>query len=201
MPVAFTHITPLALGALLLLPVTAMPCDAPVPLNRVRSTAALTLCQQADLLAGSERQSDLMRGLQLAEEAVAADPCDARAHLAVFCNLGKQVQSDPLGLRQIGLINRLKREIDTAFALAPGDADILAAKGAMLLALPRLLGGDARQGEVLVREALAREPGNVQARRYLIEALGPAAIHDDATGEHGEHQREGHHPASCCVVP
>src|SRR5262245_6421311 len=160
-----------------------MPCDAPVRQNPIRSTAALALCQQADQLPENERQSNLMRGLELAEEAVAADPCDARAHLAIFCNLGRQVQSHPLGLRQIGLIHRLKREIDTALALAPGDVDILVAKGAMLLALPRLLGGDARQGEALVREALAREPGNAEARRYLLEALGPAAVRADGPAE------------------
>lgn len=181
--VVLGNLAPLIFGVTVLWRIGAlasMSCDAPVTLETMHAKAALALCEQADRLVDDERQLDLTRGLQLAEEAVAAEPCDARAHLAVFCNLGKQLQLQSVGLGQIGQVGRLKREIDIALALSPGDAEILTAKGALLLALPRVLGGDARQGEALLREALVREPANAAARHYLNEALGPAAANDDA---------------------
>ena len=52
-------------------------------------------------------------------------------------------------------------------ALAPDDPDLLVAKGALLLELPWFLGGDAKQGEGLLRAALAKDPSNPVVRRYL----------------------------------
>ena len=131
------------------------------------SSTALALCDEADDLSGDQRQQILMRGLQLAERAVAADPYDAKAHFAVFCNLGKQVQSHGPRPRDVIVVRRLKRELDTALALAPDDPDLLAAKGVLLLALPWFLGGDARQGEELLHATLVKDPDNAVARRYM----------------------------------
>src|SRR5215470_4124991 len=73
--------------------------------------SARTLCYEADLVSGEQRQRLLRRGLELAEAAVAADPDDASAHFAVFCNLGKQLQSHSAGPREIREVGRLKNEI------------------------------------------------------------------------------------------
>lgn len=128
---------------------------------------ALALCHEADHVSGDQRERILMRGLELAERAVAADPYDAKAHFAVFCNLGKQVQSHAPGPRDVKVVGRLKCELDAALALTPGDPDLLAAKGALLLALPWFLGGDAKQGEELLQAILVKDPDNPVARRYL----------------------------------
>ena len=145
-------------------------CGVPVESGGSAAATAMVLCCEADRLGGVERQSVLMRGLKLAEEAAAADPSDAQAHFAVFCNLGKQIQSRPLHPTDVAVIGRLQREIDTVLALTPDDADALAAKGAMLLALPWFLGGNARQGEELLRAALIKDPSNAAAVRYLAAA-------------------------------
>lgn len=144
------------------------------------AATALALCCEADQLSGAERQRILMRGLELAQDAAAADPSDAQAHFAVFCNLGKQVQSRALGLRDLGAIGHLRHELDTALALAPDDGGALTAKGAMLLALPWFLGGDVRRGEELLRTALIKDPTNAAARRYLSEALRSRGADDEA---------------------
>src|SRR5262249_16300351 len=141
---------------------------------------ALALCEEADRLSGAEKQRALQRGLELAQLAAAADPNDARAHFAVCCNLGKQAQSRGASLGDLGAVGRLRRELDTALALAPGDSDALAAKGELLLALPWFLGGNARQGEALLRAALLKDPNNVAARRYLTEALKARGADDEA---------------------
>src|SRR5437016_5237626 len=82
----------------------------PMVLAADNSTEALTICDQADRLAGEERTRFLERGLELAEDAVTADRFDAKAHFAVFCNLGKKMQGGGPGLRQALVIGRLKRE-------------------------------------------------------------------------------------------
>ena len=145
--------------------------DAPGRTGTSTSATALLLCCEADQLSGAEKQRALMRGLELAQDAAAADPADPQAHFAVFCNLGKQMQSGPLESRGLGELGRLRREIDLVLELAPNDTDALVAKGAMLVSLPWFLGGDTRQGEELLRAALIRDPAHAEARAYLAAVL------------------------------
>src|SRR5262249_17945736 len=132
---------------------------------------AFALCKQADGLAGAERERILARGLELAEHAVRIRDQDARAHLGVFCNLGKRLQAGGAGVVSVFALGRLHREIDRSLELAPHAGDALAAKGAFLLELPRLLGGDPAEAERLLRAALAADPQNAATRRYLAQAL------------------------------
>ena len=141
-----------------------------VPPGSPASIAALKLCKAIDEMADGERDAALERGLAMAEAAAAADSGDARAHFAMVCHLGKRMRRAGVSLRQIADLRRLRREIDLTLALAPGDADVLLAKGALLLKLPRLLGGDATEAEALLRQALTAEPDNTKVRCYLAEA-------------------------------
>lgn len=132
---------------------------------------ALVLCNRADGLSGDEREEALARGMELAERAVAADARDGLAHFATVCNLGRQMQSGGMGFGQLLKLRRLRRELDTTLEIAPNDADALVAKGALLLRLPRLLGGDRAEAEKLLLRALAAEPDNGTARCYLAYVL------------------------------
>jgi tetratricopeptide (TPR) repeat protein len=132
---------------------------------------ALDMCDAvADVPVGNDRPQ-LERGLALAERAAAMDDRNAKAHLAVFCNLAKLTYLDGFRLRGLLTVWRLRREIDMAQELAPDDADILIAKGGFLLNLPGLLGGDAREAERLLRRAVELAPERVLPRLYLAEAL------------------------------
>lgn len=82
---------------------------------------------------------------------------------------GKQVQFHVPGPGEVKSGGRLKRELATALALAPGNPDLLAAKGALLTEFPWFLGGDAKRGKELLRAALSKDPDNVVAHRYLSE--------------------------------
>ncbi len=130
---------------------------------------ALALCKRVDL--DTDPDATLARALRLAEDAVAADARSARAHLAVFCSIGKELERSGLGLRTLGKLRRLGQEIDRAFELAPGDPEILASRGAYLATLPRALGGDPAEGERLLRQAVLADPDNVDARRYLARVV------------------------------
>lgn len=150
-----------------------------VPLTRVDATPpgsalaneALTLCRLAEGAQESERFELLTSGLEVSEAAVRADTADALAHFAVFCNLGRRVQAAGLSLVRSLEIFRALRALDRAVELAPEDPDVVTAKGALLVSLPRLLGGDADEGEQWLRRALAADPHHCVARWYLADVL------------------------------
>jgi len=155
----------------------------PEPLDPA-SREALALCQAADQVPISERSVLLASGLERAEEALKAAPRDAVAHFAVFCNLGKRLQMRPRGwglLAGFGDLRRARQELDVALALAPDYAAALAAKGQMLLELPRFLGGDRRQGEALLRRAVSLEPDDPQMRSMLANVVQISEGRDEAS--------------------
>jgi hypothetical protein len=149
----------------------------------VMAQEALELCSQARRTSGEEQMVLLSRGLEVAEEAVALDPSNARGHLAVFCNLGRRTDARGMGFESVSALRRLKREIDLAVGLAPEDPDVLAGKGALLLRLPRLLGGSAAAGEELLRRSLILRSANPTARLYLARALAARGAIAAATAE------------------
>lgn len=178
----YQHARTAAVGLALQLTLALAP-SLPVraePAGSATAKESLVVCGQVDELSAADKPIALARGLQLAEDAVAADDHDAKAHFALFCNLGKQMQVTGISFRSWSNFRRLRRELDTTLALAPNDPDALAAKGALLLHLPRLLGGDAVESERLLRQALAVEPDNGPARRYLAEALEDRGASDQA---------------------
>ena len=130
---------------------------------------ALAICRGVGTLPMAERVARLEEGLAMAERAALDDPTNALAQFASFCNRGKRLQVVGFTFGALSEIRRLRGEIDLALQLSPDWPDALAGKGAMLIALPRLLGGDAVEGERLLRRALELDPDNVEARTILSE--------------------------------
>jgi len=145
---------------------------------------AVTLCLDA-LKAKDDDARDAMleRGLTTAERAVAADDRDAKAHFAVFCNLGRQLEAKGVSLAGVTGVKRVLAEIDRAIALQPAFVDAVTAKGALLVRLPALLGGDADEGERLIRRAVEMAPNNPSARLQLVKALLEKGEKDAARAE------------------
>ncbi len=155
--------------------------EQPQPKTAARN--ALAVCRAADEDSGEARAARLSHGLRLAEEAVQADPNDAAAHFAVFCNLGKRMQlrKSSGGLSSVLVdLPRARREIDTALELEPSYAAALAAKGQMLVELPRLMGGDRDEGTRLLRRAVELDPNDAQARLLLANNLEAEGRREEA---------------------
>jgi cytochrome c-type biogenesis protein CcmH/NrfG len=142
--------------------------------SSVQVTIAMRACEEADRASGADKLHTLELidgGVRAAEAAVAADPKDARAHLALFCNLEKQSALAGLSWRVFARLQRAKAVIDRAHQLAPKDPDVLTAKGGFIHRLPSVLGGDRAAGLVLLRQAVALDPDHVGARLALARAM------------------------------
>jgi tetratricopeptide (TPR) repeat protein len=139
---------------------------------------ALAMCRATDRLPDAERAAQLDAGLDLALAAIAARPDDPVAHFAAFCNRAKRVERAGVGFGTLGEVRAVRRHIERALELDPEWSDALAAKGAFLVRLPRILGGDRAEGERLLRRALVLDPSNDEVRGLLGEAAGsePAAV-------------------------
>ncbi len=146
---------------------------------------ALTACKAAVAAPGVVHEDLLQRGLHLAEAALARDEADARAHLAEFCNLGRLTEARGLGFSAMSAVRRLRRTIEDATRLAPDDPEILAARGAFLVELPRLFGGDVATGEALLRRAVALAPSNCDAATRLARLLAQRGAVDEAAAVRG----------------
>jgi hypothetical protein len=151
-----------------------------LPAGSREATEALALCQLADTHRGPGRVELLTRGLELAEAGLRADPRDGLAHFALFCNLGRRLQGTGFRITMPFEIGRAVGALDDALALAPDDPDVMTAKGALLIELPGLLGGDPGGGEQWLRRALALDPEHALARWYLNELLAHRSAGADA---------------------
>jgi len=147
------------------------------------SREALALCHRADDAPEAERPAMLDRALTLAERAVADDERDALAHFAVFCSLGGKMRRAGLGVGALVDLRRLRREVDRTLELAPDFADALAGKGALLLDAPRLLGGDPKEAERLLRRALEVDPDYLRPRLDLVRAVRTRGAEAEAHAE------------------
>jgi len=141
------------------------------PAGSPAANEALDLCANTPERPTAEHRAEFERGIRLAEAAIAADDRDAKAHFALFCNLAKLTHLNGFSLNSLMAVFRLHREIDRTLELQPGYVDALTAKGAFVLNLPRLLGGDPREAERLLRQALELDPANATARRFHTEAV------------------------------
>src|SRR6185295_9316230 len=126
----------------------------------------------------AERLVRLEEGVGMGEAAVEADPSDARAYLALGCNLGKQLTLSGLSWRSLGRLSRLRAAIDRAYLLSPADPDILIAKGEIARRLPSPLGGDKAAGLVFIRRAVEVAPDHVAARLHLAHAMAEDHVPD-----------------------
>jgi hypothetical protein len=126
------------------------------------------------------RQSHFERGQDLAQQAVDIDDASAEAHFALFCNMGELMRLDGESVSSVFQLRRLMGELDRTLALDPGHTDAMASKGTLLVRLPRLLGGDAQQGEAMLRQVIQRDPNAFTSRLTLAKACEARGDREEA---------------------
>jgi tetratricopeptide (TPR) repeat protein len=128
----------------------------------------------------TQRKAHFDTGQALAEQAVRMDEKNAEAHFALFCNLGELMRLDGETLSSVLSLRRLIAEVDRTLELDPGHIDAMAAKGTLLVRLPRLLGGDAEKGEAMLRQVIEQDPKAVSSRLALAKTCEARGDRDEA---------------------
>lgn len=111
------------------------------------------------------------RAREQAQAVLTRNPNSPGANFVYFAATGRILLADGLTKNLFALRSLDKDHLDRAIQLDPDYANALAAKGGVLLDLPRLIGGDASEGLRLLRRASALNPGGVGTRVSLAKAL------------------------------
>lgn len=169
------------LGLLCALPLgvaTAGQHDSPAA---ALSSQSRTECEAGrHALTREERKAHFERGQELGQQAVALDEQSAEAHFVVFCNMGELMRLDGESISSVFALRRLMAELDRAIELDPHHSDALAAKGTLLVRLPRLLGGDVNKGETMLRQVLELDPNAFATRLTLAKTCDARGDNDEA---------------------
>jgi len=179
---------PMRSGPLALVAAAVLAAASAVPARATESTQGLA--QQAleectrgrEAAARAERVRHFEAGLAIAERAVRANPRNADAYFARFCNKGELARIDGESVGALIALGDLMEDLDRSIALEPNNAKALASKGIMLIRLPRLFGGDAAAGEAMLRRVLELDPNAVSSRLVLAERCDERGEHDEAMG-------------------
>ncbi len=153
----------------------AAPAQGSAPTSdREAGERELALAKEA--LAEGERATDdaareaaYKRAKEHADRAVALLPDSADARFVQFGADGRLAQMGGIAVAALRLV-QLNRQLDEVLRLDPNHANALAARGGMLMKLPRLLGGDTEKGVEYLERAVAMDETAVGKRLELAEA-------------------------------
>jgi|SRR5581483_1405909 len=126
------------------------------------------------------RKQHFDRGQALAERAIALDDNYADAHFAFFCNYGELLRLDGETITSVLSLRKMMSELDRTLELNPNHTDALAAKGTLLVRLPRLLGGDAEKGEAMLRQVIVQDPNAFASRLTLAKTCEARGDREEA---------------------
>jgi tetratricopeptide (TPR) repeat protein len=144
---------------------------------------ALAQCKEGrDSHDRASREKHFTAGLALAQRALDLNEANAEAHFARFCNKGELARIDGESIGALVALSGLMADLDRTLELAPDHSEALAAKGIMLIRLPRLFGGDTAKGEAMLRRVLVLDPDAVSSRLVLAECCERRGERDEALG-------------------
>jgi len=116
---------------------------------------------------------------QHADRAVALMPNDADARFMQFAAEGRIAQLGGIAAAALQLV-KLNKQLDEVLRLDPNHANALAARGGMLMKLPRLFGGNTTEGVEYLERAVSLDSTAVGKRLELAEAYHIVGRDDEA---------------------
>ncbi len=152
--------------------------------DQIEGLAALERASEL-LEAGENADTDEQRKLKYdesakyAERAVELIPDNADAHFVLFGARGRVAQMGGLASAALAL-SSLNGVLDEVLRLDPDHPDALAARGGMLMKLPRLMGGNTTEGIRYLERATKINPNGAGTRLELAEAYEIVGRDNDA---------------------
>lgn len=117
----------------------------------------------------AEQRRNYELAKQHADHAVELMPESADARFVQFGADGRLAQMGGLAVAALNLV-RLNKQLDEVLRLDPNHANALAARGGMLMKLPRLLGGDTDEGIEYLERSVQLDQDAIGKRLELAEA-------------------------------
>ena len=125
------------------------------------------------------RKSAYEEAKRHADRAVELMPNDADARFVQFAAEGRIAQLGGIAVAALQLV-KLNNQLDEVLRLDPNHANALAARGGMLMKLPRLFGGNTTKGVEYLERAVSLDSTAVGKRLELAEAYHIVGREDDA---------------------
>jgi tetratricopeptide (TPR) repeat protein len=145
-----------------------------------QTNRALAFMRLGDLEKSEDPRLKLFeQGQDAARAAIAADPGCPAGHYYLGATLGKWGQAKGV-FKAIFLLDDIKREFRKTIELDPSHVDARLALGAVEKEVPGILGGSKERAEVLIREALARDPAHTRGMLDLAVLLKDDGRKDEA---------------------
>ncbi|RMF22425.1 MAG: hypothetical protein D6760_07490 [Deltaproteobacteria bacterium] len=109
---------------------------------------------------------------ELAEQVLEDNPQSAEANFMLFAARGRRLMAQGApSITNFWRFSDLNKYLTRTLELDPNHANALAAKGGLLLDLPRFLGGSTTQARALLERAVELNPTGVATRVALAKAL------------------------------
>jgi len=126
------------------------------------------------------RFAHFKKAQSLAEQALELNDKYPDAHYALFCSLGEQLRIDGENLSSIVGFREMMAALDRTLELKPDHLNAISSKGAFLVRLPSILGGDVERGEKMLRLVIKKEPTSINARLNLAKVLADRGNYQEA---------------------
>lgn len=137
--------------------------------SRRLSEQSLSLMMQAeDEFDDKVRLEGYRKGLELAQQSVAANDLNPDAHFALFASKGRIMLIEGAAPNPVNLLT-INSELKRVLELDPNHADALASRGGLYRQLPRLLGGSLDKAQADLTRAIELDPDAVGARMELAQ--------------------------------
>ena len=167
----------LLLLIVLIFPVHALAKPSPQKL----SAQALEECNKGRTATERDvRLAHFKQAQALAEQALKLNDKYPDAHYALFCTLGEQLRIDGENLGSIVGFREMMAALDRTLELKPDHLNAISSKGAFLVRLPGILGGDVERGEKMLRMVIQKEPNSINARLNLAKVLADRGNYQEA---------------------
>ena len=155
------------------------PDAAPSEGQRELATAKKLLDDGESATTDDARRNAYEEAKRHADRAVELMPSDADARFVQFAAEGRIAQLGGIAVAALQLV-KLNKQLDEVLQLDPNHANALAARGGMLMKLPRLFGGNTSKGVEYLERAVSLDSTAVGKRLELAEAYHIVGRDDDA---------------------